>query len=187
MKRISILLLLILFATPAFAEVVEEEIKDYYSIAGVTRTEILRNLQRRAPYKQAGSFVPAFTQTDLKYQIRLKQQGGRCGVDKVTVFLNLTYKYPRLAQHQSTNTRLWWRDIIKHYTIHEEIHGAISRKWAKELDRTLLSLTDLNCETAWQTIKARASYINRQLQKEQQEYDRITEHGQKQYRYKGHL
>lgn len=185
MRHILLIIFFLLSTSPSWAEVVLTVTTEHYSVLGTTKTTIMRHMQRRSPYKQGQSFVPAYTGTDMSYRYVMIQKGDRCSMQEVKVFLNLTYMYPKLAQHQSSSIRWWWRDIIKEYTIHEEIHGAISTRWAHELDRELRSLKDLPCSSAKEIVETRAKTIYDKMRDEQESYDRITNHGQQQYKYKG--
>lgn len=179
------LLLLILLAVPAKAEVILNVETKHYSLTGTTKQEIMRNMQRHSPYKKGTSFVPAYTGTDMKFRYTLEKRGDRCSMKEATVHLDLTYMYPRLAQHQSSAIRWWWRDIIKAYTFHEEIHGDIAIRWAHELDRVLRSLKNLPCSSAQDIVKAKARQVYEAMRDEQEAYDSITQHGLQQHKYRG--
>lgn len=177
---------LFLFVTPAQGEVILNVKTEHYAVPGKTKNDILRNMQQRSHFKIGTSFVPAYTETDIRIQYSLEQRGSRCSTKDVKVILNLTYTYPQLAQYQpSAKIRFWWRDIIKAYTIHEEIHGDISTRWAHELDRELRSLRSLNCSSANEIIQAKYKAIMDNMRDEQEAYDEITQHGNMQHRYKG--
>jgi predicted secreted Zn-dependent protease len=185
MKRLILTALILVLAIPAHAEVFLNVITKEYGVTGNSKQDIMRSMQRRAPYKKGKSFVPAYTGTDMKFSYTLMQSGKSCSVKEVKVYLNLTYMYPRLAQHQSSTIRWWWRDIIKKYKIHEEIHGEISTRWAYQLDRELRSLKNMNCPSAQQIVKTRAKHIYAKMRNEQETYDKITQHGIKQHKYQG--
>lgn len=186
MKRTLLTILILLLASPAFAKVTVTVKKEYYSIPGRGKAQISQEMQRRAPYRMGNKYVPAYMKPNLRFKYSLKKKNGRCSTDNVQVYLIVMYKYPRLAQHQSSSkVRFWWKDIMKHYTIHEEIHGSIAIRWAHAIDRELRGLTDMNCDTAKQTIADRANYMVRLMNEEQEEYDRITKHGMQQHKYHG--
>lgn len=176
---------IILFSTPAIAEVLLTEKIDYYPISGIGKKEITEALKKKAPYRKGKDYYPAYTQTDIKYEYTWGKRAGRCAVKKVKVMLTLTYVYPRLTSAQSRTVQRWWDDKIKRFVVHEGIHGDISKRSAHELDRKLRSLNDLSCSNAKQVIASRAKYIIRQMKKEQAEYDRITGHGLQQHKYRG--
>jgi len=185
MRRLLPFCLILLLASPAQAEVIINVVTNYYSLIGTTKHDIMRNMHRHSPYKMGLSFVPAYTGTDMKFSYSLEQRGGLCSVKDPKVTLNLTYMYPKLAQLQSSEIRWWWRDIIKDYTTHEEIHGSISTRWAYELDRVLRSLQDIQCASAQDVVKAKAKQVYDALRDEQEAYDEITQHGIRQYNYHG--
>jgi len=185
MKHILIIISTMLLSIPAWAEVIIIEQDDFYSVNGVGKREILQDMERRAPYKKGNDTYPAYTQTDIKYNYSWENRAGRCNVTDVKVYLTLTYVYPKLVRLQSGSVKWWWKDTMKKYVTHEQIHGDISKRWAHELDRELRALKDLNCGTAKQTIATRAQYIIRQMRKKQEEYDRVTKHGRLQHKYQG--
>lgn len=179
------LCLFLLLSSPANAEVILNVVTQHYSLIGTTKQDIMRNMQRHSPYKQGSSFVPAYTGTEMKFSYTLEQRGSLCSVKDPKVFLNLTYMYPKLAQHQTSGIRWWWRDIIKAYTIHEEIHGDISIRWAHELDRVLRSIKDIACPSAQEVIKTKAEQVYTSMRNEQEAYDEVTRHGLQQHKYHG--
>lgn len=179
-----ILATLLLLSAPVFAEVVLKEKVDYYPVNGTGKKEIIKNLKKDSPYKKGKDYYPAFTQTDIRYKYSWAQKNGRCQVTQVKVFLTLTYVYPRLARAQSNSVQQWWEKKIARFVIHENIHGDISKRSAYELDRKLRGMKDINCSNAKSVISARAKYIVRQMKKEQAEYDRITNHGIEQHKYR---
>jgi len=184
MKRLLIITAIILLAIPCRAEVILTTSTEYYPVDGIGKNEILKNLKKEAPQKKGKEYFPAYTQTGIKYEYSWGKRKGRCDVTKATVYLNLTYVYPRLARTQDKRTRTWWEETLKKYEIHEKIHGKISRRSANELDKKLNSLKNLDCNRAKETISARAKYIIRQMRKRQEEYDRVTKHGRKQEKYR---
>ena len=183
-QRLLLVVVILLFATPAIAKVLLTEKVEYYSVSGTGKKEITSNLKKHSPHKKGKDYFPAYTQTDIKYEYSWGKKGNRCIVKKVTVRLTLTYVYPRLTSAQSSTVQKWWDDKIKRFVVHENIHGDISKRSAYELDRKLRGLKDLNCKSAKSVIGARAKYIIRQMKKEQKEYDRITQHGIKQHKYR---
>lgn len=185
MKSMLITALFFLMALPVAAEVTTTTETDHYNVIGTTKQEIMRHMQRQSPYKKGNSFVPAYTGTNMKFRYVMEERGSRCSVKEVKVILNLTYMYPKLAQHQSSSIRWWWRDIIKAYTIHEEIHGAISTRWAHELDREIRSLKDMPCASAKKIVEAKAKTVFTKMRNEQEAYDKLTNHGLQQHKYKG--
>lgn len=186
MKRILLLILVnLLLASPAFAKVTLTERNEYYAVDGIGKKAILKSLKQKAPRIEGNNVFPAYTRTDIKYKYTWGRKNGRCDVVKVEVIVTLTYLYPKLAQSQDAETQQWWDETIAKYTHHEQIHGAISKRAAYELDRKLRNLRNLDCERAKQTITKRGNFIIKNMKKQQKEYDRITQHGRKQERWHG--
>lgn len=174
----------LLSVAPSQAEVRLTEKTQYYSVTGKSKQEISKSIKRNAPHRKGKEYYPAYTQTDIKYTYSWSSLKGRCAVKKIIVFLTLTYVYPRLVDQPSPAVQRWWDDKIKRFIIHEKIHGDISKRAAYELDRTIRSLQNLDCKNAKNIISAKAKSIVKQMKQKQIEYDKITNHGRKQYKYR---
>jgi len=101
------------------------------------------------------------------------------------VHQHITYMYPRLANSTGKITHKWWDDQLVKLAIHEKIHGRIAKESARELEGELLKLKDLTCSNVKNAVSNRANFIFRKHKRRQEDYDRLTEHGLKQERYKG--
>jgi len=184
MKQLILALAILLTASIANAEVIIKERNTYYTVPGTRKGEIIRNMERYAPFREEKFYVPAFMKPDLRYEYHWEKKGDRCAVTDVTIYLTITYKYPRLAQEPAASyIKEWWESLMQEYKIHEELHGEIAIEGAHKLEKALLRLDDMNCESAKETIAKTARYFNRQTQKKQEEYDRITNHGMTQDEY----
>lgn len=185
MRRFYLAMLLVLFASVAFAEVKVTVQKDYYDVPGSRKDEILENMKKHAPFKEGKFFVPAYIQPKLRYKFLLGKTNGRCQVKDAIVELEIFYKYPRLSETPANKYASdWWRRQINGLITHEEVHGDIAIRGAHRLEKALLAMDDLDCETAEQQVIEMAKQYNIQSSEEQASYDRRTKHGLRQFLYK---
>lgn len=183
-KLLFALLLLFLFAAPALAEVKVTTSTKYYSVSGTTQNSILRNMKKKSPLIEGGLAAAALTETQLKFKYSWRKVGTRCTMDKVTIHLHLTYTYPKLAQKQSKSVSQWWKKQMSKFIDHEKTHGKISKKWAKVIDRELGKLRNVQCATVKSSVQSKTQYYSRKLKDEQKKFDRITDHGRNDKRYR---
>ena len=173
MKQLLIVLTLILFATPSLAEVIVTEQVDYFAVTGNTKKQIMASIQKSSPRSGKKTFDLAQTRSEFRYEYKGVQNGDRCTVNEVTIYLNLTYIYPRLAvTPKDKNTRRWWAKELASYEKHEETHGDISIGLANKLHREIQRMDDLNCATRNEEVKRRVNYYSRQARKKHDAFDR---------------
>ncbi len=173
MKRLLIFLALILFATPCLAEVIVTKQEEYFAVTGSTPKQIMLSIQKNSPRSGKKTFDLAQTRSEFRYQYKGVQKGSRCNVNEVTISLNLTYVYPRLAvTPKDKSTRRWWAKELASYEKHEETHGDISIELANKMHREIQRMDDLNCATREAEIKRRVKYYSRQATKKHEAFDR---------------
>ncbi len=115
----------------------------------------------------------------------MDSQNGICTINKVTVRIHITYLYPKLAQQTSKAIRQWWDTYMERLTEHELVHGEIALESAHVLDRALNTLKTPNCDNVEKRVKNKFDSIMQKYKKKQKDYDKLTEHGIHQERFKG--
>lgn len=184
--RLTLLIITFLsFALPCWADVVTTTNTEYYSVDGVSRNEIVKNLKKQSPIKQNGKTFYGHTQSKIRYDLSWVRRGKQCTIKKITIHLTITYKYPKLTQRPNTKTMKWWKKNLKGLEEHELIHGKIALDGAKALDRTFKDLKKYDCTNIKSKVKALGKYNLQELRKKQKAYDSLTKHGLKQDRYMG--
>jgi len=176
---------LLLIASPCRAEVITTTSTKYYSVDGINKNDILKNLNIQSPIKQNGNTFHAHTQSNIRYEFSWVRKINHCALKKATVYLHITYKYPQLTNKPDKKTLKWWKSYLKKLEEHELVHGAIAIEGAKALDKDLNDIKVLNCTNIKGQIKAVGDFNLRKIEKMQIEYDSLTEHGLKQANYKG--
>lgn len=186
MKRLLITILAALFlAAPAAADVVKTVSTEYYTVKGKSPKAIYEELKRHSPLNEGAQTYQANTRTSIKYNYKWEKRGGKCTMKDATVYLHLTYLYPRLTHSVDRKTRNWWKSFLGKLEEHELIHGEISIKAAHEMSDALEALGTMDCNNFKATVKSRADRIMEKLKKAQVIYDQLTEHGLKQERNRG--
>lgn len=177
------LTLLALTAAPAMAEVVAATRTEHYPVNGLTRKAIAENIKRQSPIVLDGRTFQAHTQSNIRYEFSWTRRNGRCAMKQATVFIEVTYKYPRLAETPDNETLRWWQEHLDKLAEHELVHGQYALEAARELDQALNSLSDLNCATVKEVVKALGDATLEALQERQRTYDALTDHGLRQHEH----
>ena len=177
--RFLILALLLLLSAPALAEVTVSTSEDHYIVEGQTMGKILSAFQKRE------NNSAAYARPKFKYSYVWQQRGDLCSVTETKIHLHILYTYPRLANETGKYTAQWWENTLKKLAVHEHVHGDIAKDSAYELERELLKIRKVPCSSIKSVVAARAKRVFQDHRRRQEEYDRVTEHGLKQERYKG--
>lgn len=185
--RLSLLFLtFISLASPCLAEVITTTSTEYYTVQGTTKNEILKNMTRQSPKVSENRFSVAHHNYVIKYEASLIKQNGLCSTDKVTIHLQVIYRYPRLAQTPTRKTRQWWDEYFRNLEKHELIHGDITRKGTANMDKKLNSIKNIDCYNIKGIVQVRANKMMKKIKADHDAYDKLTDHGIKQNRYKAH-
>ncbi|MBG0791806.1 MAG: DUF922 domain-containing protein [Desulfovibrionaceae bacterium] len=186
MKRLpAALLILLLLASPAVADVVRTVSTEYYDIQGTTKAAIAADLMINAPWNKTLGKHTAVTRTEIDIRYKYEKRGETCTIKDVKIYLHLTYLYPRLAHSVDGNTRKWWEKIVANLEEHELIHGQISTDATYALNDELESLGGMTCINIKAIVKNRYNRFWTKLNQKQAAYDKLTEHGVRQERNRG--
>ncbi|NDV19031.1 DUF922 domain-containing protein [Pseudodesulfovibrio sp. JC047] len=186
MRRLMLVLFILLFGvSTACADVVKTVSTEYYPVDGHDPKNIFDNLKHHSPLNEGSSTYQAHTRTDLRYSFKWRHRGKQCSPEQVTVYLHLTYLYPKLIHSVDYATRKWWKKFMIKLEEHELIHGEISIKAAHELDDVLEAFPPTDCASFKEVVKRRATRILDRMKRDQQDYDKLTQHGLKQERNMG--
>ena len=179
MRRLFLVAALLCLAAPALAEVTVSTSEERYVVEGATRAQIARF------YRQREEEYSAYAQPTFKLTYNWTKQGNFCAITDVKIHLHITYMYPRLINSTGKSTQQWWDEQLEKLAVHERIHGKIARESAHELEREILKLKDLTCSNVKNAVSNRANFVLRKHKRRQEDYDRLTEHGLQQERYRG--
>ena len=121
----------------AEARVIVRERVQYYNITGKTGAQIMRSISRRGPRGTGARHAIATTQISMRLDLKPVVRGRRCVYASTTVYLDLTYRYPRWRNQRGASSRVRsaWKRFYGRVVAHEKQHGAIARKYAARIDR----------------------------------------------------
>mgnify|MGYP001799642193 CR=1 FL=1 len=141
---------------------------DTYLVRGVTPAEIFASITRNAPGMiHAGRPAHAYASTRFRWTQR--QTGAVCEFE---VFLDTTVTFPRHVDPAGLTDEawLWWRQYIQALEMHEAGHLKIAYEAYPEI---VYALKNGPCKDA----NARAQLVLEDLNRRQELYDQMTDHG----------
>lgn len=147
----------------------------YYSITGKTGKQLFGSITRRGPRR---GHAIATTRTSVKVRnLRTKVRGRRCVVRSADVIVNLTYTLPRwrASRRASKRVRNSWNAFAARVKRHEDVHGQISKKYAKRLYREILRMkgrVSRKCSDFGKRAARRIAKLQRQADREHARFDR---------------
>lgn len=127
--------------TPADARVIIKERTKYYSLRGNNGRQLYKSIGKRGPKGKNGRHAIAQTRTKFAVKrIKTGIKGGRCVVKSADVIVDITYLIPRwnAGRKASPKIRAVWKKFQARAIRHENKHGDINKKFAKEVERELL-------------------------------------------------
>lgn len=118
---------------------VTERIKTY-PITGSNGAEIARSIVRRGLRASNTNHAIASTSTSMKIvNVESAIRRSRCVVTDVHVRLDLVYTYPRWRDRNMASPAVQkaWDRFMERVERHEQKHGAISKDYARDIERTI--------------------------------------------------
>ena len=151
----------------SFADYPQARIDTYY-VKGATAAEIFASITRNAPGMiHAGQ--PAHAYASYQFHWRLRSNGNWCEAE---VTMDLSVMFPQHVDPQglSSDAWSWWNKYALALEMHEAGHLQLAEEAYPEL---LAALENGPCETA----NARAEAVLAALDRRQDLYDQMTNHG----------
>lgn len=152
--------------TQAEARVRIKERTTFYSVTGTSGAAIFSSIRRRGPRaNRAHAIATTLTETSIT-DVQSTVRRGRCVLSRFNVRMKITYRLPRWRSARGTNRRLRsaWANFSRQVKRHEDRHGAISKRYARDLNRALRRLS----------IRARGGNCNRFPAKVRATFDTLT-------------
>lgn len=152
----------------------------YYEVSGRDATEVLHSLRRNGPESDGGRYF-GITQsrTGLSYQLVSSRAG--CSIANLGVRTDITITLPKWDPPHSTapELRRQWDMFLEKLTEHEHWHADASRKGAHDVHDAIRALRSASCSELEVRAKRIAEDISARVERENNEYDRATDHGRK--------
>lgn len=162
----------------AEARVTIRESTKYYNIRAKNAQEVFRQISRNGLMRRGSQHAVATTQIVMKMdRVNIQRRGRRCVVKNVRVKLTLVYSYPRWRniKQSSRSARNKWKRYYKQVVRHEKNHGALAKKMARNVERSVRKLTSRssrNCSALTRNLKRAFNKINRQHDRQQSAFDK---------------
>ena len=181
MVRASLALLIAAFAfVPARAADVRIV---YYDIHGRTVRDLFNEMQAKGPADSSGSRFPAYTRWRVSWNFRYESTPGSCKLTELNASVEGTTTLPHWVEGDAASTPLKkeWQDFIAALRVHESGHYAHGVEAAAEVQGIEPSIQPASdCPDLTRQVTHRAESILEKYRAIDAQYDRDTNHGQKQ-------
>lgn len=149
----------------------------YFTIGGRTLGEIENELQTRGPQLgTTGNRHPGATRMEFRTRIGYLEENGRCSVSQANVDIAAEVFLPRWRNRRAaeTETALMWDTLSADIRRHEEGHIVIARRYALDIERSLLNVRNVaSCEEAAERAEGISRRMLAEHDAEQARYDNI--------------
>lgn len=174
---IAVLFLAISF-NAAEARITIRETTKFYNIRAKNAQGVFKQISHKGLMRSGSRYAVATTQINLKMdRVDIQRRGRRCVVKDMRVKLSLVYNYPRWRniKQSSKSARKKWIKYYKQVVRHEKNHGALAKKMARNVERSVRKLTSRssrNCSVLTLKLKRTFSKISRQHDRQQSAFDK---------------
>lgn len=160
-----------LYAEPGHFQTTETT---YYDISGATRRELEDQMARLGP-----KGFSAFTDASYRWKYEYVKSGDSCAIGRVRVDTKIVYTYPCWdATGASDDLREQWKEALASMEAHEKVRGEIALKGGVDIFGAIQQVSAAaTCEELGKIANARGQELSDEAQKQQEEYDRATDHG----------
>ncbi|WP_434777278.1 DUF922 domain-containing protein [Neisseria sp. Ec49-e6-T10] len=167
-----------------YSNVLEKLDHHYYSVTIKPNQSINHAIKQASPIKINGHTFDASTNWTIRWQYDWEQEHstGECKIVQVSVYLNTIITMPKLVgSHSQGQIRSFKQKNETLYT-HEYLHYKKSRQTAYQLNNLLNNAPPAsNCTRLEQQVNSMGHKMLQELTNWHQHYDKITQHGEKQY------
>ena len=155
-KRLGLIMLLLLLpALSAQADIRGKEVVNTYAVSGVTGRALYDSIGERGP-KVGIARAIAHTTFDLKWGRDYVREGNACVLAAARPFLTITYTLPQPSGNLPPAVAARWRVFIAGIRAHEAVHGEYVRALAQEIYDTTVGFrqeNDPGCKAIRQAIQ----------------------------------
>lgn len=150
----------------------------YYDVNAATLAEIRTDMRRQGPRLQGRTWA-AVTRWRYAWRWQYDDRGIACEIRNVRVQLRATIEFPRWrpTAEPDSATLNWWQAMNTGLAEHERGHAQLAMKTAGEIVRRLEGLRGGPCDALGMQANTVARNLLDQANRQQEEYDRRTQHG----------
>ena len=175
--RLGILLVAVLFASPAVAQTdwrAAEKIKTY-AISGDTGIALYRSIGERGPKVGVGRAI-AYTDFELLWSRDYRQQAdGSCLLASARPSLTITYRLPKPSGKLPAATHRLWESFIEGVEAHERVHGDFIREMVGKIEAVSVGLSaadDPECRKIREELTRRLAALSQEQRQRSRDFDR---------------
>jgi predicted secreted Zn-dependent protease len=165
----------------AAAEPAVSENISFYDIVGASPTELVAQMHALGPVdSHDGKKVWATTRWRISWKYAYHTEGSTCLLNKVSVVLNIEYKYPRWKNEGDGDeaTRSAWTRFMSALQQHEKQHGRHGLDAAREVEKDAGALKGRpTCEAVVEDVNALGHRVIKKHAARDVEFDQRTHHG----------
>lgn len=174
-------LLSILSTSPAWAGVETTSRVQQYEVTGTTAKEVRASINKERVKFKMGQH-DGITQYNINWKYKYTQDGDKCRMTDLDVKCEIVIHMPRWTGHSQVDSELksQWDKYYDGLMLHEQGHADRAIAAAHQVEKVILEATASNCRLLPNVAKIAGQKVLTQLSRDQQEYDRVTKHGQAQ-------
>ncbi len=158
-----------------------ETVTSHYKVYGDTTEQIASQIYSCTPVQHNKRKYAASTDYAINWAIQYTRvvHTNQCTVSSAGVGLSIAMVYPAWSNSGTADstTKKEWKDFITHLEEHEEEHKAINIHHANRLLSSLRNLPTTDCDSIQQLANTTATSVVKQLDKQNIEFDKVTNHG----------
>ena len=146
----------------------------YYEVSGRTKKSIDRQLALHGPYIAGKGRVLAATDITLVPHVLLKEQPGKCSVERARFQVKAKVTLPKWRQRKSASGDIadTWDNFAAYAAVHELVHIKIAENHAAKLSRRIKGLpSQADCKTLGKKIDAAAKTVEAEHDRAQDKFD----------------
>jgi predicted secreted Zn-dependent protease len=181
LRRSFLLIFLVLVASTANAEVVENLDYEYYEAIAKPNQSLLASVNESSPVRHNGHTYHGYTKWNVQWRFFWNTEGsGRCRIASAKTTLTATIQLPKLKGGTASQRKIF-EDYSAALKRHEWGHYEIGREAAASIDRELLLLPAMeDCPGLERQANALANQILEQYRGKERAYDASTGYGKSQ-------
>ncbi len=156
---------------------------EYYDIKGSCEKDLRSQMRQKGVAWSDGMTYDSMTSWSVKWRYGHDRSLPGCSTDGFRVFVEITFRFPRWTPGSDAPPALVekWDGYVKRLEDHENGHRDLAVEAAVQLSRAVAALPPVRtCEEIDHYVRALCRERMNMLNKEEEAYDTVTDHGSKQ-------
>ena len=152
---------------------------NFYAVTGANFREIRQSINRSRPWKDP---FDGITHWNVEWRCKLNSSPHGCSASGFTTQVKIVTTLPRWTPPAGVvpEVKAQWTRFFVALAQHEAGHARIGRAAAAKVDETIRQAgVQADCDTVQRLISERAESVLAEHRRQDEEYDRRTDHGRK--------